>query len=598
MAPGTEIGGYRVLGPLGRGGTGSVYRAVDGGGDEVALKLLHPHLADDDDARERLRREVAALQRLRHPAIARVLDAEVDSSDAFVVTELVDGPDLGARVRADGPLEPAALLELAERTREALGVVHAAGVLHRDLSPGNVLLSSRGPVLIDFGIAQAAEDPRVTSTGLVVGTPGYLAPELLEGEDPSTTTDWWGWAAVLAFAATGRPPFGTRPVQAVLARVRSGEVDLAGLPAATAAALRRGLAVRPEHRASPEEVEADLRGALTGAAGGATEVLEAGHTSVLGPDDGADGADEADRTASLRTTDLAPTAVQDVGAPGHDATATVVAGEPYDDATATYGTSYDAAPYDGEAYDHDGDPAYDDDGDASHDADYDPALDDHDIPVTYLAPRPPRRAGTVLAAGVALTALGAGRPGLALALAVALAVVARAVGVAVGAVHARRARRGVRGSDVSLAVVGAPWYLLRGVLGVLPATLVAASTVVVLGGVAWWALGSGRWVVVSPPDGQPAGELPGNAPWVAWVILAAVTALGLVVLWFGPMMRTTRMGARWTLGALLPGGPATVAAVSVLLAGAVLVAALTAGERLDVDWWPLPGAPDLRDVGG
>src|SRR5690554_6250303 len=128
VAPGTEIGGYRVLGPLGRGGTGSVYRAVDGGGDEVALKLLHPHLADDDDARERLRREVAALQRLRHPAIARVLDAEVDSSDAFVVTELVDGPDLGARVRADGPLTGQELVELAERTHEALGVVHEAGV--------------------------------------------------------------------------------------------------------------------------------------------------------------------------------------------------------------------------------------------------------------------------------------------------------------------------------------------------------------------------------------------------------------------------------------------------------------------------------------
>ncbi|MBX9244470.1 serine/threonine protein kinase, partial [Actinotalea ferrariae] len=229
VAPGTEIGGYRVLGPLGHGGMGAVYRAVDGDGTTVALKLLHPHLGADPDARERLRREVSNLQRVRHPGVARVLDAEIEADEAFVVTELVEGDDLAARVRSRGPLTPVELADLAERLRGAVAVVHEAGVLHRDLTPGNVMVTDRGPVLIDFGIAQAVDDLRVTSTGLVMGTPGYLAPELLEGAAPSEDGDWWSWAALLALAATGRPPFGGPPLQAVLARARAGEPDLDGL---------------------------------------------------------------------------------------------------------------------------------------------------------------------------------------------------------------------------------------------------------------------------------------------------------------------------------------------------------------------------------
>ena len=134
LAPGTEIGGYRVVGPVGRGGMGAVYRVRDGDGAEVALKLLHPHLVDGP-ARERLGREVAALQRVRHPAVARVLDAELDSADAFVVTELVEGEDLAGYVAHHGRMAGAELADLAERLREALGAVHAAGVLHRDLTP-------------------------------------------------------------------------------------------------------------------------------------------------------------------------------------------------------------------------------------------------------------------------------------------------------------------------------------------------------------------------------------------------------------------------------------------------------------------------------
>src|SRR5690606_9943717 len=227
LAPGSEVGGYSIVAPLGSGGMGAVYRAVDGGGSEVALKLLHPHIGVDPAARERLRREVAALQRLRHPAVAAVLDAEADSTEAFIVTELVDGENLTDHVRAAGPLPDLAVL--ATGLRDALAAVHDAGVIHRDLKPSNVILTSAGPVLIDFGIAQGVGGPRRPSPGSVRGTPGYLAPELLDGAEPDEASDWWGWAAVLAFAATGREPFGSRPVEAVLARARAGEVDLAGV---------------------------------------------------------------------------------------------------------------------------------------------------------------------------------------------------------------------------------------------------------------------------------------------------------------------------------------------------------------------------------
>ena len=228
LAPGSEVGGYRIVAPLGSGGMGAVYRAVDGGGGEVALKLLHPHVGADAAARERLRREVAALQRLRHPGVAAVLDAEADSTEAFIVTELVDGENLARHVREHGPLAGSALADLAGGLFEVLDAVHAAGVVHRDLKPSNVVLTAERPVLIDFGIAQGLDDAPLTSTGVVLGTPGYLAPELLDGAEPDESSDWWGWATVLAFAATGRDPFGARPLEAV-EEIRQERQEAGGL---------------------------------------------------------------------------------------------------------------------------------------------------------------------------------------------------------------------------------------------------------------------------------------------------------------------------------------------------------------------------------
>ncbi len=145
------------------------------------------------------------------------------------MTRFVPGRPLDEQVDDRGPLTPRRWLPLAGCLAESLQAIHRAGVIHRDLKPGNVMMLNGKPVMIDFGIAQAADDLRLTQTGLVIGTPGYLAPELIEGEMVSESADWWGWAATVAFAATGRRPFGKGPFEVVLHRVHSGQADLEGL---------------------------------------------------------------------------------------------------------------------------------------------------------------------------------------------------------------------------------------------------------------------------------------------------------------------------------------------------------------------------------
>src|SRR5699024_1857588 len=132
--------------------------------------------------------------------------------------------------------------------------IHNVGVVHRDLKPGNVMLTDSGPVLIDFGISQILDDTRLTRTGLVTGTPGYVDPVVLTGAAPDELGDWWGWAALLVFAATGRPPFGSGPLTAVLTRAEAGRVDVEGLPEPAAAALTYALAPKPEARIAPAQV--------------------------------------------------------------------------------------------------------------------------------------------------------------------------------------------------------------------------------------------------------------------------------------------------------------------------------------------------------
>ena len=259
-----EIGGYELIRQIGFGGMSTVYEAVNGAGDHVALKLLHPSLAADETARLRLQREVAVLRRVRSPYVAEVIDAEFDALEPFIVTELVPGLSLEADVQENGIYTEEDLVRLGEQLGEALRAVHSMGVLHRDLKPSNVMISLGGgdtvegaagelgaaskPVLIDFGIAQAQEDSRLTQAGALALTPGYCDPRVLAGADPDVLADWWALAAVLAYAATGEAPFGEGSAPVVIERVMHGEPRFPGLDPvigqAFAAALMRDPAAR------------------------------------------------------------------------------------------------------------------------------------------------------------------------------------------------------------------------------------------------------------------------------------------------------------------------------------------------------------------
>ena len=190
-----------------------------------------------------------------------MLDADLDGERPYLATRFVPGRTLEDYVRAEGPLLVADVVSVGLVLAEALGAIHAAGVVHRDLKPANVLLLDGDPVLVDFGIAHLADETRITRTGLVMGTPGYLSPEVVGGWPVTPATDWWGWGSTLAFAASGRSPFGSGPVEVVLDRVRQGRPDLAGVDPRLARVLAAALAPDPAQRPAGPALVAMLRAA-------------------------------------------------------------------------------------------------------------------------------------------------------------------------------------------------------------------------------------------------------------------------------------------------------------------------------------------------
>ena len=240
-----KIGPYRVLEKIGEGGMGVVYLARDAANREVAIKVLGPAVAGDPAARLRLAREVETMRRVSDPHVAAVLDADLNGPSPYVVTRFVPGQTLEAAVREHGPLRGAALQRLASGLAEALAAIHAAGVVHRDLKPGNVMLDDGQPVVIDFGIAHLQDSTRITKTGLVMGTPGYLSPEIIEGKEASGASDVHSWGTTMAYAATGRQPFGSGGFQTVFYRVLAGRPELAGVPPALLPLVTAALSTDP-----------------------------------------------------------------------------------------------------------------------------------------------------------------------------------------------------------------------------------------------------------------------------------------------------------------------------------------------------------------
>lgn len=559
------LGRYRLVHPIGEGGMGVVHLALDPAGRAVALKVLRSHIAADPDARARLAREVATLQRVQHPRIAEVLDADVDGDRPFIVTQYVPGQSLDDRVRAGGALAGEPLVALGRGLAAALQAIHAAGVVHRDLKPGNVLILDGQPMVIDFGIAHVADDVRLTSTGLVMGTPGYLSPEVLAGDDVSTATDWWGWAATMVFAATGRPPFGRGPVEVVMDRVRRGEADLEGVDSALRPVLGSALAVRPADRPGPRTL-------LAGLEAYAEVVLRDADTTALVIIAPAAGQPDSERPPSDRSGSEAATASLPVvqSAPP-TAPLDVVRTAPL--------TPVPAAP---PRQRHQQAPAP-----SAQPPLYSQPAPHAQPPTPYTQPpapytQPPAarlparsgRVGTLTAGLVALCAVAAVAPLVAALVGAAGMVLSRTVDRTMGAMWRRRYERGPRRSDHALSALGAPWHFVMAVLVSVPAlilpVLVAVSAAFLTGAV----LGS----VNAPAPGRP-------------LALAAAFAAASLTAWWGPGGGSLRRGSRTIVRTVAPGHTGAVVATGMLalivLAG-VLVVLQQGGQP---DWSPLNGPP-------
>ena len=242
------IGPYRLRGRLGTGGMGRVYLGLSPGGRAAAIKVIRSELAQDPEFRARFRREVAVARQVSGLYTAPVLDADADGPEPWLATAYVPGPSLADAVSQHGPLPAPSVLMLAAGLAEALSAIHSAGVVHRDLKPANVLLADDGPRVIDFGISRAAEGSSLTHTGLVVGSPGFMSPEQAEGREVGPPSDIFSLGAVLAFAATGRGPFGSGSTPALVYRVVHDGPQLDLVPAEIRPLSERCLAKDPAGR--------------------------------------------------------------------------------------------------------------------------------------------------------------------------------------------------------------------------------------------------------------------------------------------------------------------------------------------------------------
>lgn len=253
------VGPHRLLARLGAGGMGEVYLARTPGGELTALKLVKDDLAHNPEFRARFAREVRAARRVTGPFTPAVVDADTGADVPWMAAEYVPAPTLKEAVREHGPLPPESLPVLMAGLARALDTVHAAGLMHRDLKPGNVLLSPRGPQVIDFGLARAVEGTVLTRTGQTFGTPAYISPEQIHGGEVSRASDVFSLAGTVLFAVSGEPPFGPAPPREALRRTLSEPPRMTAVPEGPLRdLLARCLAKDPRHRPDTTAILARL----------------------------------------------------------------------------------------------------------------------------------------------------------------------------------------------------------------------------------------------------------------------------------------------------------------------------------------------------
>ncbi|MFE2293310.1 protein kinase [Streptomyces sp. NPDC059452] len=278
------VGSFRLHRRLGAGGMGVVYLGSDRRGQRVALKVIRPDLAEDQEFRSRFAREVSAARRIRGGCTARLVAADLEADRPWFATQYVPGPSLHDKVAEEGPLAAAEVASIGAALSEGLVAVHEAGVVHRDLKPSNILLSPKGPRIIDFGIAWATGASTLTHVGTAVGSPGFLAPEQVRGAAVTPATDVFSLGATLAYAAMADSPFGHGSSEVMLYRVVHEEAQLHGVHDALAPLISACLAKDPEERPSTLQLSMRLKEIAAREAQGLHEGRPPAQRSAQDPD--------------------------------------------------------------------------------------------------------------------------------------------------------------------------------------------------------------------------------------------------------------------------------------------------------------------------
>jgi serine/threonine protein kinase len=535
----TTVGDYTLLHRIGEGGMGVVHLARRPGGERVALKMLRPHIVGDEEARQRLAREVGSLSRVRSKWVAEIVDADPWADIPYVATRYVPGLSLHDHVQEEGPIEGDDLLWFAACLAEGVSSVHEVGVLHRDIKPSNVLMEGRTPILIDFGLARVADDPKLTHTGWLLGTPGYLAPEILYGENATAAADVHSWAATVAYAAIGGPPFGRGPSMAIMDRVRRGEHDLGAMSGPLRDVVAACLHPEPLERPTLDAVLGWLRPQTTRPA----------PLKVPPP---------LDPDADPFTVPLAvagPVAADHVTRPETEAPHTLVM--PGSEPSAPALGYHDPPPQPPHPFPQRLDHPWE--------QQWEPA---------YPPAKPPlaerfRRGALVFCGALLIGAACAVAPWVAATLIVLTVWLLRSGSLAASAAGDRRLRRGRKWYDGAQVIVHAPWHLVQSIPGTLMLVLWAAGLAV-------------------------------SAALICYAVAAADTvtlfASRLVLagsLWWGPGGSRLRSPLNRVVVPVSRSGGLWVAAV-VLLLGLTAALGLVAADA-GVRWWPDEGQP-FRDV--